>query len=489
MKLIYSFIFLIGMSLQIHAQEWEQVSSLPDGFSKTHHTFAFSLDNTGYVVTGSSNTGVRDDFYQYDAGNDAWISLDPFPGAARGFAIGDTWDGKAYFGFGNDGVFNLNDLWVFDPADMTWTELASCPCLARTHPALIAQNGKVFMGLGSSVTGNMKDWWEYDIATNTWSQKDDLPSLPRHHPYQFGIGDYVYTGFGHGNGIFNDWYRYDIEGETWTQVQSLPAEGRVAGTQFSHNGLGYALSGEGDDHNSMATGEFWVYDPTEDSWEELTAHPSVSRWAPASFVVNDEVYIINGTDYVNNENDYVSEIYKFDLGDNSNIVDLDGDGFNADEDCDDNDPDINPGQIEEPYNGLDDDCDPLTLDDDLDQDGFVLADDCDDNNPDINPDAEEIANNDIDEDCDGFDLVSSTHELSDLSINIFPNPATDLVNINVDGPLNYQVKLFNLDGKLMYSGFNAKQITVETYPNGTYVLELTDSESGNRIVERIIVGN
>jgi hypothetical protein len=59
----------------------------------------------------------------------------------------------------------------------------------------------------------------------------------------------------------------------------------------------------------------------------------------------------------------------------------------------------------------------------------------------------------------------------------------------VDGPLNYQVKLFNLDGKLMYSGFNAKQITVETYPNGTYVLELTDSESGNRIVERIIVGN
>ena len=41
----------------------------------------------------------------------------------------------------------------------------------------------------------------------------------------------------------------------------------------------------------------------------------------------------------------------------------------------------------------------------------------------------------------------------------------------------------------MYSAFNAKQIPVETYPNGTYVLELTDFESGNRIVEKIIVGN
>ena len=65
----------------------------------------------------------------------------------------------------------------------------------------------------------------HDIESNTWSQKDDLPSLPRHHPYQFGIDDGVYTGFGHGNGIFNNWFRYDIIDEIWTEVASLPAEG------------------------------------------------------------------------------------------------------------------------------------------------------------------------------------------------------------------------------------------------------------------------
>ena len=80
--------------------------------------------------------------------------------------------------------------------------------------------------------------------------------------------------------------------------------------------------------------------------------------------------------------------------------DLDQDGFLLADDCDDNNPDINPDQTEDPYNGLDDDCDNTTLDDDLDQDGFLLADDCDDNNPDINPDQIEEPYNGIDDDCD-----------------------------------------------------------------------------------------
>ena len=393
MKLVY--VFFLCMCFQVKAQDWVQVTSLPNVFNETHHSFAFSFDDMGYIVGGNSDSGVRDDFYQYNPATDSWTELAPFPGGARGYAIGDIWNGKAYFGFGNDGTSRLNDLWVFDPSNMSWTELASCPCAERAHPAMIAHNGKVFVGLGSSSSGNMNDWWEYDITLNTWSQKDDLPSLSRHHPYQFGIDDYVYTGFGHGNAIFNDWFRYDIAGETWTQVATLPAEGRVAGTQFSYNGLGYVLSGHGDNHRSMNTGEFWAYDPVTDAWDELPPHPEGSRWAPASFIIDGEVYIINGTSV----SEYVTEIYKFNLN-----------------------------------------------------------------------------------------SVLSTHELTNSTVSIYPNPAIDIINIDVPGNIKYDANLYDLQGRLIISTTNKSVIEIQSLPLGIYFIEIKDLDSGQKVIDKIIKG-
>ena len=54
-------------------------------------------------------------------------------------------------------------------------------------------------------------------------------------------------------------------------------------------------------------------------------------------------------------------------------IDEDRDGFQWSVDCNDRNPDVNPGQIEIPYNGKDDDCDPTTPDNDLDGDGYTRA--------------------------------------------------------------------------------------------------------------------
>ena len=69
-------------------------------------------------------------------------------------------------------------------------------------------------------------------------------------------------------------------------------------------------------------------------------------------------------------------------------------------DCDDGNGAVFPGNSEAPYNGLDDDCDPATPDDDLDADGHALATDCDDQDPSVNPDVLEVCNG-KDDDCDG----------------------------------------------------------------------------------------
>ena len=298
----------------LSAQNWVQVQSVPDNY-RTDHSFAFSIGDTGYMVSGNTAAGFSDDFYTYNASTNQWSKKDDFPGAARGFAIGDVVDGKAYFGFGSDGNSALDDFWEYDPTTDQWTELASCDCDARTHPAMVALNGYVYVGLGGS-GGNKKDWWAYSIEDDSWERRADFPAAERHHPYQFHDGEYVYVGNGHGNntasGLFisNEWYRYDTADDTWTQVATLPAEGRVAGTQLSHKGFGYVLSGDGDNHGFMETGELWKYDAEIDMWIQMPPHPGRSRWAPASFIINDEMYIINGW---NGQDGFLDEVYKLDL--------------------------------------------------------------------------------------------------------------------------------------------------------------------------------
>jgi len=286
--------FFFGASAQ-----WTQKTNLPS--AGRNHPITFSINGIGYVAAGG-NDGPPfyfDDMWKYNPATDSWSPLGDFPGGDRSFAYGVEHDGYGYAGFGawDDGVnvTFFDDWYRFDPVSETWTAMATFPGTARTHPALVATTDKIYVGCGGSANGDIKDWWEYDVAGDSWTQKTDFPGTRRHHPFYFSIGDDVFVGMGHHQqNIFDDLYHYDIENDTWNQVASIPGEGRVAGTQFTYNGKGYVLSGQGEDHLNFATGEFWEYDPVNDSWTQLPPHPGSGRWAPGSFVIGDSIYMVAG---------------------------------------------------------------------------------------------------------------------------------------------------------------------------------------------------
>lgn len=306
MKLFLPVLLLSLLTFNTQAQQAQWVSKNASLATQRHHGVTFNVGGDVYLISGTtaaSNPLGTDNFYRYIPESDSWIELNRFPGGARSYAYAGVHNDKAYFGFGsNDNITFFNDLWEFDPVTQDWIQLSSCPCEGRTHPAFVVQQGKVFVGLGGGRFNDLNDWWEYEIETDTWTQRPSLPGPPRHHPFHFAAGDNVYAGCGHqGFNFYNDWYRYDLSTNTWTQMNNHPGGPRVAGQEFSHNGYGYVISGDGNNHFNLAEGEFWKYNHEDDTWTRLPNHPTGNspdgrggRWAPGAFVLNDQVYFFGG---------------------------------------------------------------------------------------------------------------------------------------------------------------------------------------------------
>ena len=86
----------------------------------------------------------------------------------------------------------------------------------------------------------------------------------------------------------------------------------------------------------------------------------------------------------------------------SEDTDLDNDGVQRDQDCNDNDPAVHPGALEIPNNEVDENCDG-TLAYDRDGDSYLAppsGGDCNDTDPATHPGATEILSDGIDQNCD-----------------------------------------------------------------------------------------
>ena len=320
--------------LYIIGQNWQQAANfIGDG---RHHPITFSNDNYGFVVSGS----YMNDVYKYDKNNNSWTQLQDFPAIGRGYSYGVSIGDKAYVGLGSTSTgLYPKDWWEYNMNNDTWTQMSDFPGDGRNHPAMIIVNNNIYMGCGSNDNGNLNDWWEYNTSSDTWTQKTSLIGNTRHHPFYFGVGNYAYVGFGHGSvpgpgsnpssfsAIYNDFFRYNPNNDTWLQMSNFPGEARVAGTQFSYDNKGYILSGDGDDHSPLNSGEFWQYDPVTDLWNQLDDHPGNAIWAPGNFVIGCDVYFLLGQDNNSSVPTTPISVYKYKLNNDCGCTDVNAYNF------------------------------------------------------------------------------------------------------------------------------------------------------------------
>ena len=83
----------------------------------------------------------------------------------------------------------------------------------------------------------------------------------------------------------------------------------------------------------------------------------------------------------------------------------------------------------------------------------------------------------------GDAFLSSETIDGQMSISIFPNPTSSILNINYEGELN--ISMYNILGKLILET-NDKQINLSKYRSGTYILHVENLKSGNSTNFKII---
>ena len=176
------------------------------------------------------------------------------------------------------------------------------------------------------------------------------------------------------------------------------------------------------------------------------------------------------------------------------------------DDCDDNDSDEYPGQtwyLDADSDGYSEGTSTTACEQPtnyyLASDLAATSGDCVDNNANINPGESEVLNNGIDDDCNPLTMDNGSLSNDEFSINnilLVPNPFNDKISIELhsnSGNTNFEILLIDINGRIVYkrikSSVNNKIVLTDglsKLSNGVYFIKLTNKVSGLNTVKKLI---
>lgn len=160
---------------------------------------------------------------------------------------------------------------LYNAAAGEWIQKASFGGIARHRASGCSTTNKGYMGLGhmngTGVNIIYKDWWEYDPASDSWTQKADYP-VGNYAAISFTVNEQPHVGGG--TALNGEFYRFNPQENSWTPVSDCPFFSPSDTQGFSVDNKGYVYN-----LNQMAE-----YDPQNDSWTLKASAPiNFTNWS------------------------------------------------------------------------------------------------------------------------------------------------------------------------------------------------------------------
>lgn len=375
-----------------------------------------------------------------------WIKKADFEGLKRERAVAFTIGDFAFVGTGVDTAENVcNDFWKYDPFLDSWTQVASLPGVARRNAVAFTIGKKGYVGTGfshaESLLGvELNDFWEYNAITNQWTQKANYPSTPVYFATGFSVQDkgYICGGKRGPNNYTSILREYDPQTNTWSSKANFPGGVRYQLSSFVIENSAYVGLGTDQD---MYRNDIWEYKPSENEWTQKADLPASERASSHAFSIGFRGYICMGTN-----GGYLDDLWEYNPYDNS-------------------------WSVRAPYGGT------------RRKGGvaFTL----------LGRGYVGLGKGNSGKKASFWQYIPGSwvglSESDELSFEVYPNPATELLYVNSDKHTIDQLFLTDMQGKIIVNALNPTVIDISHLTPGNYQLIAFNKAEGIRSSKKIIV--
>lgn len=345
----------------------------------------------------------------------SWIQRADFGTIGRHRGMGIAIGNKGYIGLGHyNGAgpnIILKDWWQYDPSTNSWTQKADyIGNNGNGNYAVLSFGMEKFGYVGGGQVASNSDFFQYDPVTNSWTQVANMPTIAMNtEGFTIGTKGYYMSG--------NTVYEYDSQTDSWSTKNSAPFSISIWPATFTIDGKGYVKTSSG----------FWEYKPELDQWIARAAFPGLATGGSVGFHQSNKGYIIAG--YSGSLGNVNSETWEFNPATNTWLAQTEFYGSSR-----------------------------------RFSSGFTIG-----NKAYIGTGTNGTNFNDFWE----FDAIAGLTEMFDINqFKCFPNPATEFVNFRSENLSEFEIQLFDFNGKLIESKRtqnNAVRIERNNLPSGSYI--------------------